>query len=171
MGYRNGWIDTNSEEIKKLADEKFGAGETKKFVFDIDLSLKYECLFSISISTNTFGRPYNPISIYTALEPLEFTNHNGRITLKAKRNYGECIAYCTGNTNSIESTTTNGGIEIKNANGAITMKSNNARHLNIYHISGSKVCDLNLSANIPTTISLPSGIYIVNGRKIVVGTK
>lgn len=171
VGYRNGWIDTNSEEIKKLADEKFGAGETKKFVFDIDLSLKYECLFSISISTNTFGRPYNPISIYTALEPLEFTNHNGRITLKAKRNYGECIAYCTGNTNSIESTTTNGGIEIKNANGAITMKSNNARHLNIYHISGSKVCDLNLSDNIPTTISLPSGIYIVNGRKIVVGTK
>lgn len=171
VDYYNGWIDTNGNEyIKKLADEKFGAGETRKFVFDIDLSLQHERLFGVSISTNTSGRPYNPISIYSALEPLLFTNDRGQ-TLKAKRNYGECIAYCTGNTNSIENTTADGGIEIKNANGAITVTSNHARHLSIYHISGSKVSDVYLSANIPTTLSLPAGMYIVNGRKIVVNVR
>lgn len=171
VDYYNGWIDTNGNEyIKKLADEKFGAGETRKFVFDIDLSLQHERLFGVSISTNASGRPYNPISIYSALEPLLFTNDRGQ-TLKAKRNYGECIAYCTGNTNSIENTTADGGIEIKNANGAITVTSNHARHLSIYHISGSKVSDVYLSANIPTTLSLPAGMYIVNGRKIVVNAR
>ena len=171
VDYYNGWIDTNGNEyIKKLADEKFGAGETRKFVFDIDLSLQHERLFGVSISTNASGRPYNPISIYSALEPLLFTNDRG-LTLKAKRNYGECIAYCTGNTNSIENTTADGGIEIKNANGAITVTSNHARHLSIYHISGSKVSDVYLSANIPTTLSLPAGMYIVNGRKIVVNAR
>ena len=171
VDYYNGWIDTNGNEyIKKLADEKFGAGETRKFVFDVDLSLQYERLFSIGISTNTFGRPHNPISIYSALEPLVFTNDEGQ-TIKAKRDYGECIAYCTGNTNSIESATTSGDIEIRNANGAIIVKSNNARHLSIYHISGSKVSDVYLSANIPTTLSLPAGMYIVNGRKIVVNAR
>ena len=171
VDYYNGWIDTNGNEyIKKLADEKFGAGETRKFVFDIDLSLQHERLFGVSISTNASGRPYNPISIYSALEPLVFTNDRGQ-TLKAKRNYGECIAYCTGNTNSIENTTADGGIEIKNANGAITVTSNHARHLSIYHISGSKVSDVYLSANIPTTLSLPAGMYIVNGRKIVVNVR
>lgn len=171
VDYYNGWIDTNGNEyIKKLADEKFGAGETRKFVFDVDLSLQYERLFSIGISTNTFGRPHNPISIYSDLEPLVFTNDEGQ-TIKAKRDYGECIAYCTGNTNSIESTTASGDIEIRNANGAITVKSNNARHLSIYHISGSKVSDVYLSANIPTTLSLPAGMYIINGRKIVVNAR
>lgn len=39
------------------------------------------------------------------------------------------------------------------------------------HISGSKVSDVYLSANIPTTLSLPVGMYIVNGRKIVVNAR
>ena len=157
--------------ISILTDVHFDAGETKKFDFDIDISQHHGTLFGVGISTNAPGYATNPILTYSNLEPVVFTSIDGNATLTLNRDAGECIAYCVDTTDGIESTTTNAGVEVAKANGGITLKSCKARHICVYHISGSKICDVNLQANTPTTIMLPAGMYIVNGRKVVVNDK
>lgn len=164
-------LGMSHECISILTDVHFDAGETKKLDFDIDISEHHGRLFGVGISTNAPGYAKNPILTYSNLEPAVYTSIDGNVTMTLNRDAGECIAYCVDNADGIESTTTNAGVEVAKANGGITLKSCKARHLCIYHISGSKICDVNLQANTPTTIMLPAGMYIVNGRKVVVNGK
>lgn len=171
VSYFMGTLGMQHECIRILTDVHFDAGETKKLDFDIDISEHHGRLFGVGISTNAPGYAKSPILTYSNLEPAVYTSIDGNATMTLNRDAGECIAYCVDNADGIESTTTNAGVEVAKANGGITLKSCKARHLCIYHISGSKICDVNLQANTPTTIMLPAGMYIVNGRKVVVNGK
>lgn len=61
--------------------------------------------------------------------------------------------------------TTGEGLEIAVANGAITLNSANATAVHIYTVDGKQVWQNVISGT--TTVRLPQGVYVVNGKKVI----
>lgn len=67
----------------------------------------------------------------------------------------------------IESTMQGEGLKISIANGSLIIESEIDITLNIFDIKGSLLKHLKLTSGIPESINLPVGIYIINGKKIL----
>ncbi len=76
--------------------------------------------------------------------------------------------YVTGEADGIEAVTTNEGDFVGGGNGMIVIKSSEAKHVNIFNLSGQKVAEASLSAGEQQTITVRPGIYIVGGKKVAV---
>ena len=62
-----------------------------------------------------------------------------------------------------------GGLQISTAGkGMLSIRADKQQAVNIYNLSGQTVRSLQLQAGISTSISLPSGIYLVGNKKVMV---
>ena len=52
--------------------------------------------------------------------------------------------------------------------GEIAILSDSVRSLQVYTIAGSKVASVNVDAGVEKRITVAAGLYIVNGKKVVV---
>ncbi len=79
------------------------------------------------------------------------------------------IAHIAGeDASGIAAATTENGSYVAGGNGVIYVKSAEAKHLNIFNLSGQKVAELSLNAGEQQTITVRPGIYIVDGTKVAV---
>lgn len=60
------------------------------------------------------------------------------------------------------------GIQLATGKGCLTIATDKAQPVSIYNLAGQRVCHLDLQPNRPTTIPLPSGIYVINKKKIII---
>ncbi len=77
-------------------------------------------------------------------------------------------AYVTGDPTDISAVTTDNGDMIGGGDGVIIIKAAQAKHIDIYNLSGQKVAEANLHAGEQQTISMHPGIYIAGGKKVAV---
>lgn len=76
--------------------------------------------------------------------------------------------YVTGEADGIESVTTDEGDFVVGGGGIIVIKSSEAKHVNIYNLSGQKVAEASLCAGEQQTVTVRPGIYIAGGKKVAV---
>lgn len=82
---------------------------------------------------------------------------------------GNCIlAYVTGEATAINDITTDATSYVCGGTGEITICSDQAQTVNICRVNGHVVAHAKLQAGKPTTVALTAGIYVVNGKKVVV---
>lgn len=78
------------------------------------------------------------------------------------------IAYVTGVPSSISSVKTDAGTYVRGEKGAVVIKTDADKRVGIYHVGGQKTAEVRLTAGQEQTVVLRSGIYIVEGIKVVV---
>ncbi len=79
----------------------------------------------------------------------------------------EMIAYVAGKTTGVSSVSTTSSY-VRGGKGCIGILPDTSKRLNIYNLNGQKVADVNLVAGEQQSIVLKAGIYIVDGKKIIV---
>ena len=79
----------------------------------------------------------------------------------------EQFVYVTGVPSGI-STITTSGTSVRGGNGEILISSDKAQTMSIYSLSGQMVKQANVKAGENIAVSVPAGLYIVNGKKIIV---
>jgi len=77
------------------------------------------------------------------------------------------VVYVAGTTDGISSVSTTSSY-VRGGRGNIEILSDTSKHLNIYNLNGQKVADVNVEAGVQQNIPITSGLYIVDGKKIVV---
>ncbi len=60
------------------------------------------------------------------------------------------------------------GLKVTSSEGMVSFLSDIERDVEVFNLQGMRVALLNLEAGVRSSLSLPSGIYIVAGVKIVV---
>lgn len=83
--------------------------------------------------------------------------------------YGERpLVYVAGKPNAINDVTNAATNNIHGGISEITIITDKAERIAIYHIDGSKVCDVRTEANTIKHVTVAPGLYIVKGKKVVV---
>lgn len=77
------------------------------------------------------------------------------------------FVYVAGTPSGISSITTS-GISVRGGNGEILISSDKAQTMGIYSLSGQMVRQANVKAGENVAVPVPAGLYIVNGKKIIV---
>lgn len=77
------------------------------------------------------------------------------------------FVYVTGVPSGISSITTS-GTSVRGGNGEILISSDKAQTMSIYSLSGQMVRQANVKAGENVAVPVPAGLYIVNGKKIIV---
>lgn len=77
------------------------------------------------------------------------------------------FVYVAGTPSGISSITTSGAT-VSGGNGEILISSDKAQAMCIYNLSGQVVNKANVKAGESIAISVPAGLYIVNGKKVIV---
>lgn len=77
------------------------------------------------------------------------------------------FVYVAGTPSGISSITTS-GTSVRGGNGEILISSGKAQTMGIYSLSGQMVKQVNVKAGENIAVSVPAGLYIVNGKKIIV---
>lgn len=103
------------------------------------------------------------------IEPAEYfvylaDNPDRGFRFSAKR----VIAYVTGETTAIDDISTEATSYVRGGTGEITICSDKAQSINVCKVNGHVVAHAKLAAGKPTTITVPAGIYVVNGKKVIV---
>ena len=80
----------------------------------------------------------------------------------------EMVVYVAGTTDGISSVSTTSSSYVRGGRGNIEILSDTTKHLNIYNLNGQKVADVKVEAGVQQNIPITSGLYIVDGKKIVV---
>lgn len=78
------------------------------------------------------------------------------------------VGYFSDSSTGISATPTANGIQITAGKGCLTLTTDKAQPIAIYNLAGQCVRRLNLQPNSTTTVSLPSGIYVIGKKKITV---
>lgn len=78
------------------------------------------------------------------------------------------IAYVTGVPSSISSVKTDAGTYVRGEKGAVVIKTDVDKRVDVYHISGQKMAEVRLTAGQEQTVVLRPGLYIVDGIKMMV---
>lgn len=94
---------------------------------------------------------------------LYFSNGNSWYYLEDAAQF----VYVTGVPSGISSITTS-GTSVRGGNGEILISSDKAQTMGIYSLSGQMVKQVNVKAGENVAVSVPAGLYIVNGKKIIV---
>ena len=81
--------------------------------------------------------------------------------------YAAQFVYVTGVPSGISSITTS-GTSVHGGNGEILISSDKAQTMSIYSLSGQMVKRANVKVGENIAVSVPAGLYIVNGKKIIV---
>lgn len=81
--------------------------------------------------------------------------------------YAAQFVYVTGVPSGISSITTS-GTSVSGGNGEILISSDKAQTMSIYSLSGQMVKQANVKAGENIAVSVPAGLYIVNGKKVIV---
>lgn len=81
--------------------------------------------------------------------------------------YAAQFVYVTGVPSGISSITTS-GTSVRGGNGEILISSDKAQTMCIYNLSGQMVNKANVKAGESIAVPVPAGLYIVNGKKIIV---
>lgn len=77
------------------------------------------------------------------------------------------FVYVAGTPSDISSITTS-GTSVRGGNGEILISSDKAQTMGIYSLSGQMVKQANVKVGENIAVSVPAGLYIVNGKKIIV---
>lgn len=77
------------------------------------------------------------------------------------------FVYVAGTPSGISSITTS-GTSVRGGNGEILISSDKAQTMSIYSLSGQMVKQANVKAGENIAVPVPAGLYIVNGKKIIV---
>ncbi len=77
------------------------------------------------------------------------------------------FVYVAGTPSGISSITTS-GTSVRGGNGEILISSDKAQTMSVYSLSGQMVKQTNVKAGENVAVPVPAGLYIVNGKKIVV---
>lgn len=77
------------------------------------------------------------------------------------------FVYVAGTPSGISSITTSGS-SVRGGNGEILISSDKAQTMSIYSLSGQMVRQANVKAGENVAVPVPAGLYIVNGKKIIV---
>lgn len=77
------------------------------------------------------------------------------------------FVYVAGAPSDISSITTS-GTSVRGGNGEILISSDKAQTMSIYSLSGQMVRQANVKAGENVAVPVPAGLYIVNGKKIIV---
>lgn len=77
------------------------------------------------------------------------------------------FVYVAGTPSGISSITTS-GTSVRGGNGEILISSDKAQTMGIYSLSGQMVKQANVKAGENVAVPVPAGLYIVNGKKIIV---
>lgn len=77
------------------------------------------------------------------------------------------FVYVAGTPSDISSITTS-GTSVRGGNGEILISSGKAQTMGIYSLSGQMVKQVNVKAGENVAVPVPAGLYIVNGKKIIV---
>ena len=77
------------------------------------------------------------------------------------------FVYVAGTPSGISSITTS-GTSVHGGNGEILISSGKAQTMSVYSLSGQMVKQTNVKAGENIAVSVPAGLYIVNGKKIIV---
>lgn len=77
------------------------------------------------------------------------------------------FVYVAGTPSGISSITTS-GTSVRGGNGEILISSGKAQTMGIYSLSGQMVKQANVKVGENVAVSVPAGLYIVNGKKIIV---
>lgn len=98
--------------------------------------------------------------LYTIINPNSWYN------LEAD----ELIVYVSGSSTGISSisTSASSGSFVRGGKGEIVVLSDVAKRLPIYNLNGQKVMDVNVEAGVQQNIPITSGLYVVDGKKVVV---
>jgi uncharacterized repeat protein (TIGR02543 family) len=140
---------------------------------------------SINITFNTRGgnaiAAQHILSGETAIEPADPTKENATFlgwyaneALLTEYDFSSSVTsditlYAKwGTGTSINETLTEEPLQIKPATGGIAVTARTATGLKVYSVIGSLVSQRSLAAGETLVLSLPQGIYIVNGQKIAV---
>ena len=78
------------------------------------------------------------------------------------------LVYVAGKPNAISGVTNAATNYIHGGISEITILTDKAERIAIYHIDGSKVCDVRTEANTVKHVTVIPGLYIVKGKKVVV---
>lgn len=81
--------------------------------------------------------------------------------------YAAQFVYVTGVPSGISSITTS-GTSVSGGNGEILISSDKAQTMGIYSLSGQMVKQANVKVGENVAVPVPAGLYIVNGKKIIV---
>ena len=81
--------------------------------------------------------------------------------------YAAQFVYVTGVPSGISSITTS-GTSVRGGNGEILISSDKAQTMSIYSLSGQMVKQANVKVGENIAVPVPAGLYIVNGKKIIV---
>lgn len=81
--------------------------------------------------------------------------------------YAAQFVYVTGVPSGISSITTS-GTSVSGGNGEILISSDKAQTMCIYNLSGQMVNKANVKAGESIAVPVPAGLYIVNGKKVIV---
>lgn len=81
--------------------------------------------------------------------------------------YAAQFVYVTGVPSGISSITTS-GTSVHGGNGEILISSDKAQTMSIYSLSGQMVKRANVKVGENIAVSVPAGLYIVNGKKVIV---
>ncbi len=79
----------------------------------------------------------------------------------------QMIVYVTGNATGISSISSSSSY-VRGGKGKISILTDSAKRFPIYNMNGQKVVDVSVEAGVLQNVSLASGIYVVDGKKIVV---
>lgn len=94
---------------------------------------------------------------------LYFSNGNSWYYLEDAAQF----VYVTGVPSGISSITTS-GTSVRGGNGEILISSDKAQTMGIYSLSGQMVKQANVKVGENVAVPVPAGLYIVNGKKIIV---
>ena len=79
----------------------------------------------------------------------------------------EQFVYVAGTPSGISSITTS-GTSVRGGNGEILISSDKAQTMSVYSLSGQMVKQANVKAGENVAVPVPAGLYVVNGKKIIV---
>lgn len=78
------------------------------------------------------------------------------------------VGYFSNSSTGISTAPTASGIQITAGKGYLTIATDKAQPVNIYNLAGQRIRNLSLQPNTATTVSLPSGIYVIGKKKVTV---
>ena len=78
------------------------------------------------------------------------------------------LVYVAGKPSAINDVTNAATNYIHGGISEITILTDKAERIAIYHIDGSKVCDVRTEANTIKHVTVAPGLYIVKGKKVIV---
>ena len=115
---------------------------------------------------NKEGNGFVDVATSLPYTSLYFVSTGGYFNLPPLR----LAVYVTGVPSGISSVSTSASSSsfVRGGRGEIVVLSDVAKRLAIYNMNGQKVADVSVEAGVPQNISVASGIYVVDGKKLVV---